>query len=412
MKKKTLIKLLGVISLLVVLVVATLLSACAAPATTTTTTSTTSTTTTAATGPIKIGLLMPQTGMWSISGLTAIDGFKLGMEQAGYQVAGRPIELKLYDETMDPAAGMDAARTLVEADKVDIMVGPFNLNIRLPILPYTSGKKVPNIAIVCGSPDEAKYPYVYSPTQNVFSQVVPLGWYAYDELHAKNVITIAMEAVVGHQFMQGFQRGFVKDRGGQVIQEQYFPVTTADFSSYVVNMKQADAVVGLVGQPESFITEMYKAGVLAKMPYLEVGATIMTQTLQQTGPMLINHEYSLREYAESSTSAVNTKFRADYKAKYGKEADFGAASGFGRALIILAALKATNGNTNPDVFHEAIKAVSVDTPQGVTSFTKGNADKSGVTGIITPFIENLKLVNGQYQWNVLKQYPATEPVFP
>ena len=42
----------------------------------------------------------------------------------------------------DPAFAMDKIRKLVESDKVDIVLGPFNSDLRLGTLAYTSKRKI------------------------------------------------------------------------------------------------------------------------------------------------------------------------------------------------------------------------------------------------------------------------------
>ena len=78
-------------------------------------------------------------------------------------MAGRTIQLIVEDEGPgDPAFAMDKIRKLVESDKVDIVVGPFNSDIRLATLGYTSVKKIPSFAAVCDDEASLKFPYSYT----------------------------------------------------------------------------------------------------------------------------------------------------------------------------------------------------------------------------------------------------------
>ncbi len=362
---------------------------------------------------IKIGLMQPQTGPFATLGGHVIDGFKLALEEAGYKVAGRSIELIVVDEGPgDPGIAMDKARKLVESDKIDIMVGPFNNDVRLPVLPYTSSRKIPNICSVAETPEAVKFPYVYAPIQSVYSQPRPLAWYAFDKLGVKTVNAIGSDWHAGRDFIAGFKYGFTKDRGGRVVQEQYPPIATPDYSSYLVAMKDADAVAVMMLPPDiaPFLAQAHAMGVMDKKKFLVMGGTVLPPMLKGLGPKIIGRAWSLPEYQPFYDSPANKKFVADFAKKTGHPPDTFTASGYTRVKILFAALEATKGDTDPDKLHEAIKGVNIDTPQGRISFTKGNPNKSGVQGICSRFIETIKKSDNNYMWNIIETYEDVQPI--
>jgi ABC-type branched-subunit amino acid transport system substrate-binding protein len=107
---------------------------------------------------------------------------------------------------------------------------------------------------------------------------------------------------------------------------------------------------------------------------------------------------------------VNKKFVVSYQAKFGQPPLNLDGSGFVTGEVILAALQATKGDPNSEKLHEAMKALHVDTAMGKIAFTPGNPDGSGVQGVLSRFIEEVKEANGQYFWNLVYEYPAVKPV--
>ena len=125
----------------------------------------------AADKPIKIGVCLARTGPFTGLAAPVIDGLKLAFDEAGYKVAGKPFEVVWEDEGPgDPAFVMDKMRKLVESDKVDIIIGPFNSDLRLPTLAYTSKKKIPSFAVVCDDEGSLKFPYAYAWDQTTFQE--------------------------------------------------------------------------------------------------------------------------------------------------------------------------------------------------------------------------------------------------
>ena len=88
--------------------------------------------------PFKIGVLCPITGTQAVMSEDLITGFKLAQEEinAAGGILGRPVELIIEDTETRPAPGMDAARKLIEVDKVKIISGGFSSGVALPIAKY------------------------------------------------------------------------------------------------------------------------------------------------------------------------------------------------------------------------------------------------------------------------------------
>lgn len=389
------------ISLMLILAVTLFNGGCGGPASTT------------STGPIKIGLVEPVTGDFATLGQGVVNGFNLALEEANYQVAGRSIQVVQDDEGGgDPTTAMNVVRKEVEGDNVNIMVGPFIGSSRMAVFPYLSSKKIPDFDATSDANLAYKYPYVYSVVPPMYSVPQPLGWFAYDQLGCRKIITIAEDIVPGHGFTDGFVNGFTKQRNGTIVQQQWTAPGAVDYSSYVVAAKDADACFAMMLPNEigAFIVQANQMGLLKKMPLLLEGTSVLPVMLKDLGPILMGHAWSHPEWQAFYDSVVNKNFISAYQAKYNSFPDFSNASGFTRGMIVLAVLQATNGDTNPDKIHEAMKALKIDTPEGIFSFTAGNADKSGVEGITTNFIEQVTQVNNQYVWSIYATYNNVQPV--
>ncbi len=362
---------------------------------------------------IKIGVILARTGPFASICAYILDGFKLSMEQAGLKAGGKTIELVYEDEGPgDPAFAMDKVRKLVESDKVDIVVGPFNSDLRLGTLAYTSKKKMPSFPVVCDDEGSLKFPYAYAFNQTTYQEGRPFGWYAFDKLKIRTVNTMGGDWHAGHAFIEGFTEGFTKERKGKIAKEQFAPLGTTDFSSYIVAMKPADAIVlmSVPGDVAAFVSQAHEMGALKKTKLLILGQSLLPPMLKDLGPKLIGNTWQHAEYQPFYKSPSNNKFNKLYLAKFGHPAGSFEGSGYAVGLVILEALRITKGDVNPDKLHEAVKSIKMDTPLGMLSFLKGNADKSGVEGILSRFVEVIKKGKDGYYWDLEHEDKNVIPV--
>ncbi|HVR54779.1 MAG TPA: ABC transporter substrate-binding protein, partial [Pseudorhodoferax sp.] len=77
-------------------------------------------------GPIKIGLLATLDGPFAAGGADGMRGAELAVKERGGTVGGRKIEIIKASSDAKPDVAVNAARKLVEQDKVDILVGPLS----------------------------------------------------------------------------------------------------------------------------------------------------------------------------------------------------------------------------------------------------------------------------------------------
>jgi branched-chain amino acid transport system substrate-binding protein len=86
--------------------------------------------------PVKIGLLLPYTGVFALYGPAMTTAIELYLKQTGEQVAGRPIQLVREDTESKPDVGLTKVRKLVERDRVNFIIGPVSSAVALAIRDY------------------------------------------------------------------------------------------------------------------------------------------------------------------------------------------------------------------------------------------------------------------------------------
>jgi len=96
-------------------------------------------------GPIKVGLILPETGPLAANGKDMANGMQLFFEEQGWKLAGREVKLITEDDEGKPATGLSKARSLVESQGVHVLVGPLSAAVGYAVAGYVNDKKVPTI---------------------------------------------------------------------------------------------------------------------------------------------------------------------------------------------------------------------------------------------------------------------------
>jgi branched-chain amino acid transport system substrate-binding protein len=87
----------------------------------------------AAGGPVKVGLLVPQSGVYAPLGRDMENGFRMYLDAKGGKLGGRAVEVVVADEGGGPDTGVPAAQKLLQQDRVTTLVGIVNSAVALGV---------------------------------------------------------------------------------------------------------------------------------------------------------------------------------------------------------------------------------------------------------------------------------------
>jgi branched-chain amino acid transport system substrate-binding protein len=355
--------------------------------------------------PIRIGCLFPMTASGAMWGKAFKESFELGLKQVDYKVAGSPIEIFIEDDKSDPAVALDKVRKLVEGNKVQIVFGPLLGSSRLSVLPYLRQHKILNVTVAEGALSELEEVGEFaSQPGGLWAYVTrPLGAYAYDEMGCRTATTLAADFVAGHEFMQGFTDVF-KKKGGVVIQQQWPPFNTFDFSPYLSALKKADCVVTWQAAPPmelAFVKQCYDHGITKEMPMLFLwGEDMEEEMMPELGDYILGMKGAFK-YSLRLDTPANKKFIAAFEAQHGHKPTPHSAGAYESLLVVLKALEATGGDTTANKMLQAIAKLKLDTPMGHLIF---NSKGMGFRDL---YICEIQKVAGKYGWVPIKKYPPS-----
>jgi branched-chain amino acid transport system substrate-binding protein len=236
---------------------------------------------------IRVGFLAPLTGIFAQAGKDMLEGIKMAFEQAGYQAAGRKIELIVEDTEGNPAAAQTRYRKLVQQDRIHALAGVLLSNIGYALVPPIERDQIPTLFLT--TPDDLtkrrRTQWVMRSNFSASQPMHALGDYAAKVLKYKRVAAMAMDNNFGHECIGGFQRVF-EDNGGAVVQKLWVPLNALDFAPYLSQIsRDVDAVVQVfvAAQAVRFAKQYEEAGLKARRPLIGIGVFTDQSALKSMG---------------------------------------------------------------------------------------------------------------------------------
>lgn len=326
----------------------------------------------AQTGPIRIGLLAPLTGVVAAGGKEMVEGFNLYFDQHGHKVAGRDVEIIVEDDASNPDTALQKARRLVEQRNVHMLIGDLLANTGLAVAEYVKGNGVPYFIPIIAADDltqRKRIPNVIRIAGYSASQMPrPLADYAYHKLGYRKVVTISQDYTFGYEQCGGFCQTF-SDLGGTVVQQFWQPLNTADFSPYLAQIQSAQPDVVYVmetgADANRFIQQYANFGLKGKIPMLGCMNLTDQSVIRTLGPEC-EGIISSAQFCEGSTAPATEKFVTEYEKAFNKLPSLYGFSMYSGAMWLVAGMNSVKGNVEDrKQFLDAIRKVVLnDSPLG------------------------------------------------
>jgi len=302
----------------------------------------------AQTGPIKIGLLAPLTGVVASGGKEMVEGVQFYLDQVKGEMGGRKVELVIEDDASNPDTALQKARRLVEQGNCHMLIGNLLANTGLAVANYVKGTGTPYFIPIIAADDLTQRQRIknvirvagYSASE--FTH--PLGDWALKQGY-KKIATISQDYTFGHEQCGGLAQVFTEG-GGEIVQQFWHPLNTADFSPYLGQLAdlKIDAIFAMETGADAtrFIQQYASFGLKAKTPLL-AAMNGTDQSVIRTLGEECEGIISPAHFAEGSDNPVTQKFVKEYEAKYGKIPSLYGFSMYSGVMWIDAALKKMGG---------------------------------------------------------------------
>jgi branched-chain amino acid transport system substrate-binding protein len=324
-----------------------------------------------AAGTIKIGAIFPITGPLATFGTSCANGAKMAIEEVNLRggVLGSKIELLVEDDQYKPEEAANAAKKLIERDKVVALIAEVTSSVTLVVAPIAQQSKIVLLTPTATNPKVTQVgDYIFRACFIDDFQGEVMANFVYKNLKLK---TAAILTAVTSDYSKGLAQFFKQKYtalGGKIVAEESYSEGDSDFRAQLTKIKAA--------KPEFVYVPGYYADVgPILLQARELGITVPfgggdgwdSPVLLQTAGKAAEGCFFSNHYSPDSKELVVQTFVKNYQKKYGTTPDALAALAYDAAKLLLDAINRA-GSTDSSKIRDALAA------------TKGFR---GVTGVIT-----------------------------
>ena len=327
--------------------------------------------------PVKIGLLLPSSGVDSAQGTDATKGFELYLDRIGHRAGGRELRLIKEDDRAKPDVALEKLKKLVEDDRVDFLIGPISSAVALAIRDYVHDRGVPLVVPaaftrVLTSPQKAS-PCIFRLSETSDQSNYPMGAWMMQHTRYRKVIVLAADFAGGRHSVEAFMAGF-RAAGGEIVADIYPPFDTADFSSYLNQAAslQADAVYAWFAGADAvrFVKQYRASGLGDRLPLTGHSALIVETILPLIGDAALGI-VAVGAYSADIDTPENRQFVRHYEAAWQTRPSRYSECGWDAAALIATALDTLKGDLGDrtrvrDALKNALPAIKP--PRGPMQF--------------------------------------------
>ncbi len=325
-------------------------------------------------GTVKIGLVIPQAGVYTPLGVDMQRGWELWLDRHDNMLGGYDVETVIADEGEGPDTGVPAVQGVLQNDGVDIVVGIVNSATALGVADtFAEAQKVLVIANAGAAAitGESTNPYVWRASFVNAQVVVPMAEYLAEQ-GIGPVYVMSADYAAGQEVVAGFTAAF-EAAGGTVAGQALTPFgTTQDFQPFLSGIQSSGAAATFVfysgGEAVSFVQQYAEFGLKDTIPLYGSGFLTEGSVLEGQGDAALGVQTSLH-YSTEIDNEANTEFVQAYSDAHGELPTCFAMQVWDAANVLDRALAETADLTG-DAVSEALGGLGEidDSPRGPWSF--------------------------------------------
>jgi branched-chain amino acid transport system substrate-binding protein len=275
-------------------------------------------------GEIKVGLVVPQSGVYAALGTDLQRGWELWLEGHGGRLGDRTVQTVLADEGETPQTGVPAVQKVLQGDNVDVVVGLVNSATALGVADLLSESKKLLIVANAGAEDvtrKARTPYIWRSSFTNGQIAAAMGTHLARSGFTEGVYAIAPDYAAGSEVIAGFRTAF-EAGGGKVVGEAKPPFgKTSDYQPFLTGIQQSGAKATFCffsgSEAITFVKQYQQFGLASVIPLYGSGFLTEGSVLAQQGDAALGVQTTLH-YSDQLDNPANKAFVEAYRGTYGE----------------------------------------------------------------------------------------------
>jgi urea transport system substrate-binding protein len=316
--------------------------------------------------PIRVGAIIPFTGLETRNGLSMQYGLEIGTEEinAAGGLAGRQVEIIMEDDGSDVGRGVRAAAKLVGQDNVDFLNGTLTSSVRTAVFDETRKTETLFLnptyyeGLLCD-------PFYFSSGATPNQGIEPMAAFAVKNL-GKSFYFVASDYIWGTGSVAAAKPA-VEAAGGTVVGEEYVPFGTSDFTAVINRIKEAapEVVFPFVAGQDgiTFLKQLSDFGVrdTVRVCADSIDELIVPALSEEVAAGIVN----CSSYYMMLVNEANQAFLETMRAKYGEDALVGSfgMNMYNNMKLVQAAAEGLE-EWSKEAITERLREASFDGPSG------------------------------------------------
>jgi branched-chain amino acid transport system substrate-binding protein len=333
-----------------------------------------------------VGLITDASGALSIYGQMILRSFMLGMEYATgaagtagekfdfaatqentFTLENCQITIYVADDKSTPDTTATIAREMIEVKGVNILVGTVSSGATATLQGIAAENKIPLIVAPAAANDITGVnfnEYTFRTSRNNYQDA--MNECIYLNKQYKTFVQIAPDYAFGRGSAAAFRDACTLGGGTFVADDIFAPLATTDFTPYMEQVKNSGAEAYIVTWAGAgFVALMQAAKDQGVTESMALGATFIDNVLMPIwyGGAVGSSSGILYHYS-APTNPANSFLKAQDFARYGVMPDLFDADGMNAAILLVEALKATNGDVSSDKLVTTMEGMTFEGPKG------------------------------------------------
>ncbi len=345
--------------------------------------------------PIKIGLMVDESGFLTIYGYEVHYGFDLGMQYATggtMEIGGRPVEIIVRDNGSDPDVAATQARELIEQEGVEILVGTISSGATVGLQQVAQDFDVILMVAAGASPAITADNFnvnTFRVCRNGYQDSLVFANYATENL-GTDLLVFAGDYEFGRGMAASYEAVFGALGFNFVNEAIYAPMDTTDFTPYIQQILDAEPDVLLpIWAGDGIVTMNQQFSELGVYDEVAVASGITSNdSMALADPSQVGLIGWIVYHYTFPETEVNDWMIEQYQEQYDDYPDLFSECAFATAQAVAAALEANGGDTLPSAMIPELEGLIFDGPKGVYGIRP--SDHQALATMYVVQIENLE----------------------
>lgn len=322
----------------------------------------------AQTEPVRVGMVLPLSGINSLSGTEVVNGITLALEEFN-AAGGRRIEIIRGDDAGVPTTGVSAAQKLIERDKVVALIGSQTSAVTLAIGDVARQAKIPVLsggAVAAALTDRnvAGDPWVFRAIPGSDKQGPESAYDAVNRLKLKKLGILHENTTYGRSLAESFS-AFAKQAGAEIVRVDHYEQGEQDFYTVLARMRSSNPdgvyLAGLIAEGAAILRQAHE--MQFKVRFVGSGGMVTDSVIELAGAQAAEGFAVSVMFEPNTTNPIGKSFGERYQKRFNIPANTLSGLGYDAGRIVFDAIKRAPAMTGLAV-RDAMLTSSVELVEG------------------------------------------------